>query len=126
MTDKKQYVIDADTKAEIKVLVQGRIEDRETIKELAGDMKEMANNVSTMAIAITEQTKNNEHLNQRLDKVETVQVDQGKDIKVLSNNQTGNIVRWQVLGASLIGFIAISGIVVSIVLAALDNYSGAP
>jgi hypothetical protein len=120
----KTYGIDADTKAQIQVLVQGRIEDRETIHELAGDMKEMAGNVSTMAIAITEQTKDNHYLNQRVDRIEGVQDKQSEELKTVQNTQEGNKVRWFLLGASILGFISVSAVVITIMLWAFDRYLG--
>lgn len=98
MTSQSNVLIDIDTKAKIEVLVAGRVEDRETIKELANDMKEMAKNVSTMAIAITEQTKDNHHLSTRVGKVEKTQDLEAKKLEKVQNVQEGNKVRWWFLG----------------------------
>jgi len=87
-------------------------------------MEKLAGHVGEMAVAMTAQTKNNEHLGQRVDSVESRQDVQAKEIKDLQKVSNGNTVRWQTLGAAILGFVAISGIVVTIVLWALERYLG--
>lgn len=105
---RENVVIDADTKAEIKMMALGRVEDKALIQSLASDVKEMTKNISAMAIAITEQTKNNEHVLQRVEVIENkIDGDDGlaKRTRKLENDQTGNGVRWKVV----IGAVGIAG-----------------
>lgn len=121
--ERRQIVIDADTKAKIEVLVAGRIEDKQLIHELAGDVKEMAKNVSTMAIAMTEQTKNNEHLTQRVERVEDkIYGDDGLERRTrsLENSQTGDGVRWKILAGGIAAFITVGGSIVAVLAAFLQ------
>lgn len=108
--------------------LEARKEEREQRskerKEDRAMMHEMASKVGDMATAITIQTNNNEHLNQRVDKVEEAQGTQSKDIQIMKEVQAGNKVRWYTLGAGILGFISVSAIVVTIVLWALDKYLG--
>lgn len=118
-----KIVIDADTKAKIEVLVQGRIEDKEMIHALASDIKEMTKSVSTMAVAITEQTKNNEHLTQRVEKVEgKIDGENGLErrTRTLENQQTGDGVRWKILAAGIASFLAVGGSIVGVLAAFLQ------
>ena len=78
-------------------------------KENRAMMNNMAEKIGEMAIAVTEQTKNNEHLNQRVDKVEKRQDAQAAKIEEMDRVQSGNKVRWQVLAAGIAAFITVGG-----------------
>jgi len=99
--------------------VRERAEDREQrnrerLESLAAQNK-MADSISDMAVALTEQAKDNEHLNKRVDRVEKVNDAQAKAITIVSNTQAGNNVRWKILATGITSMIAITGVIVAIV-----------
>jgi leucyl aminopeptidase (aminopeptidase T) len=98
---------------------QERQEDRKMMQEMSGHM-------SDMAIALTEQTKNNEHIFQRIEKIEDTQSSHSKELKTISNVQSGNQVRWQVLAAGLVAFIAVGGLFLTAFLWVADKLLGGP
>lgn len=75
---------------------------------------EMAVNISEMAIAITSQAKNNDHLNQRVDNIEGVQGDCMKRLRVVENSDAGDVIKWKIViwGVGALGAMAMAAVAI--------------
>lgn len=110
--------IDLHTKAQVELLAQGRIEDREMIHSLAEDVKVMSHCVSEMAIAFTAAAKDSERVIEKTDDLSSQISDPVTGLRarlvIVEKNQevsaASNKIRWSILGVgTAIGITLLTG-----------------
>lgn len=121
--------------AKLNALVQARVEDLEYRKEERERrdrerredrhmMERMSSSVSEMAIAITEQTKENQHLSRRVDTLE-VEIN-GEDglerrTRKLENAQGQDGTKWKFVAGGIAAFLSIAGFMLTLSLWLADK-----
>lgn len=114
------YVIDAETKAEIKVLMQAQQENQRIFSKMGESYERMADRMSEMAITVAEQAKDTQHTNQRLVNLEqSIHGESGleKRMQNAELDQSSDKTKWRFVAGGVGAFITVAIAIVGLLAA---------
>ena len=119
------------TSTEFEIVVRGQAELRQDFKEMAREHREDMKTITAAQVDLSQKfatyIERSHHTDSQVDDLkEDLHGEEGVVSRVtrLEKSQEGDKTRWQILGAGLVSFVALAGVVVTIVLWALDKYLG--
>lgn len=119
------------TSAEFATVVQGQAELRSDFRQMAAEHRADMSKITEAQIDLSEKfatwIERSTHMGGAIDELKhDIHGENGiaKQVRDLQKDQEGDRTRWQILGAGVLAFIGLAGVVVTIVLWALDKYLG--
>ena len=113
------------TAIEFELVVRGQSELREDFQAMAAEHRNDMSLISNSQIDLNNKfatyIERSSHADKEREVIKSDIKELQSEVKVLNNNQTGNKVRWQVLGAGILSLITLLGFVVSVILWAMDK-----
>ena len=122
---------DTVTNAEFSIVVQGQAELRQDFKEMASEHREDMKRITDAQVDLSQKfatyMERSHHTNKEVEALhEDIHGEEGvgKRVNRLERLQEGDKTRWKILAAGLVSFGSLAGVVITIVLWALERYLG--
>lgn len=119
------------TSAEFSIVVQGQAELRQDFKDMAKEHREDMKKITDAQVDLSRKfatyIERSHHTDNEVKELNNdLHGDDGaiKRIQKLEKDQEGDTTRWRILGAGLLSLVSVTGVVITIVLWALDRYLG--
>ena len=127
MTGKSEQV----SQSEFSVVVQGQYELRQDLKLMAKEHREDMRKITDAQVDLSRKfatyIERSHHTDNTItDLKDDIHGDKGvlSRVNSLEKSQESDKTRWHILGAGILSFVGLAGVVVTIVLWALDKYLG--